>query len=531
MACVGAPLHAQLRVVTYNTATGQNPGTQTARPITATVLEAIADEIVGGISKPIDVLLLQEQFSMQVTAQSFVDMLNGIYGAGTYARSTLNGLTSDPQARAGRPGLVYNTQTVQLIGETMFGNVGTGSTQQPRSTLRYQLRPVGYDDSADFYAYSSHWVSDTGSIPNSRRLAQAQSTRADADALGDGAHLIYVGDFNIQTSSGTAYQHMLSAGNGQAFDPINTPGSWHDNSSFKAIHTQSPASVSQFDGQTLGGMDDRLDFQLVSGELLDDEGMGYITGSYRAFGNNGTHDCCNGAITSGTGAAPAVLTALMQASDHLPVVADYHIPAKMGVEIAAIPLTVTLGATVSLGVTVSNVAPVVAVNGADELDYTLSVMGNLSGGASGIDAALGFGNTHQVTLDTSTLGLKSGVITVSSSSQAAANALVNIPVNFEVIAEFAAADFNEDGVVDGDDLAAWETGYGNGIDKENGDADLDGDVDGADFLVWQRQVTAGGAVAATGSVPEPAALWLAMCGACAAWRWTRSISPRSVTGG
>src|SRR5690606_39851746 len=63
-----------------------------------------------------------------------------------------------------------------------------------------------------------------------------------------------------------------------------------------------------------GPMDDRFDFQLVSGEMLDGEGMSIIPGSYRAFGNNGTHSL-NGAITTGTGASAAVLTALRNNRD------------------------------------------------------------------------------------------------------------------------------------------------------------------------------------------------------------------------
>jgi hypothetical protein len=528
--CLAAlPATAQLRIVTYNTATGQNPGTQTARPETATVLQAIGVELVGGIAKPIDVLILQEQFTMQLTTQSFVDMLNSIYGEGVYARSSLNGQTSDSLARAGRPGLVYNTQTVQLIGELAFGNVGTNDgtdgnpAQQPRSTLRYQLRPVGYDASADFYVYNSHYKSDTGIGNNNRRLVEAQGIRADSDALGEGTHAIYAGDFNIQSSSQAMYQHLLSAGPGQAFDPVNSPGSWNNNANFASLHTQSPAVTSQFSGQTTGGVDDRFDFQLVTGELLDSEGMSYIPGSYRAFGNNGTHGCCNNSIADGTGASPAVLDALQKASDHLPVVADYQLPAAMGVDFAPVPSIVTLGASISFGVTISNIADVVAIHGADELDYTLSVSGDLFGGATGMDLPLGGGNTHQVALDTSTVGMKTGVITVSSSSQGAANALQTFPISFDVVAGFLAADFDENGFVDAADLATWRMNFSaaDGVTKSMGDANLDGVVDGADFLAWQRQFDTAGASLASGSVPEPGAAALLLLGMATVIRRSR----------
>ena len=66
-------------------------------------------------------------------------------------------------------------------------------------------------------------------------------------------------------------------------------------------------------------------------------------------------------------------------------------------------------------------------------------------------------------------------------------------------AVFDPADFDEDGDVDADDLATWQSSYGTG---GGGDTDLDGDSDGADFLVWQRNNT-GGALSGLASVPEP----------------------------
>ena len=71
-------------------------------------------------------------------------------------------------------------------------------------------------------------------------------------------------------------------------------------------------------------MDDRFDIQFGSGEVFDGIGFEYVVGSYHVFGNNGTHTF-DGSITTGTGASPAVLSALVAASDHLPVVADYEV--------------------------------------------------------------------------------------------------------------------------------------------------------------------------------------------------------------
>ncbi|MDZ4656360.1 MAG: hypothetical protein SH868_02150 [Bythopirellula sp.] len=434
---------AQLRVVTYNTATAQSgSGTQTARlPYSSTILEAIGLESVNGLARPIDVLLLQEQFNLGVTTDSFVDVLNDLYdpvNRAMYARGDVSGAASSDfnpspglQGSGGRPAMIYNTQTVELISEASFGSVGPNEAQA-RQFLRYEFRPVGYDANAVFYAYSSHYRAGDDGINATSRFNEAVVLRTNSDALGEGTHAIYAGDYNIPSSNATMYQHLLSSGNGQAFDPVSSPGTWLDNASFKHLHTQSPAATGEnIPGYAGGGMDDRFDFQLVTGELLDNEGMSILPNSYHVFGNNGTHTL-NGSITTGTGASVAVLDALINNSDHLPVVADYQLPAKMLATLAAIPTNVAQGATVGIDVFVENVADVLNASWADELDYTISVSGSLLGSATDTSFPLAGANTHQIFLNTGTEGFRAGVVTVSALSQGAANALYQFPVNFTV---------------------------------------------------------------------------------------------------
>lgn len=81
--------------------------------------------------------------------------------------------------------------------------------------------------------------------------------------------------------------------------------------------------------------------------------------------------------------------------------------------------------------------------------------------------------------------------------------------------EYAAADFDHDGFVNGDDLAVWQTNFGvvGTATAQTGDADGDLDVDGADYLLWQQQFTDPSAAATNQApVPEPSALLLAVGG-------------------
>lgn len=84
-------------------------------------------------------------------------------------------------------------------------------------------------------------------------------------------------------------------------------------------------------------------------------------------------------------------------------------------------------------------------------------------------------------------------------------------VEYRSFDEFSTADFNEDTLVDGDDLAAWQSAYGS---DAGGDANGDGDSDGSDFLTWQRQYTGTPAVSAVSAVPEPSSVVLLGCLAC-----------------
>lgn len=471
-----ATSQAQLRVVTWNTAGAARSGT-------SEVLEAIGNESVSGIVQPIDILSLQEQSSSATTTQDIVDLLNGLYGAGTYARATLDGDT----AGAGRPGLIYNTTTVSLESQLAFGVVDTSN--QARQTLRYQLRPLGYANTSDIYVYSNHYKASTGTSNKNRRLIEATALRADADALGEGTNIIYTGDFNIRSSSEDMYDvALLSPGNGQAFDPLDAEGSWHDSPAFKSLHTQAPASNPP--GGLIGsGVDDRFDFQLVTGELLDHEGLSYIEGSYHTFGNNGTH-ALNGSISSGTGASASILSMLEMASDHLPVVADYQVPSVLDIvsNRAGLPLQVELGALVELEIIISNAADVIVAIGADELNYDAIAKGAALGAYSDSDDALGGGNMHTFTLDTSTLGMQSGEISISSNSPLD-KGLASLFFDFEVLAT-ADGDFDEDGDIDGSDFLAWQRGM----------------TSAADLAIWEQAY--GVQPLSTVPVPEPGAFGL-----------------------
>jgi hypothetical protein len=447
-----SPARAQLRIVSMNGANSDVAAPRT--PWMQTILSAIGSTVSNdptstndsgsGIAKPIDVLALQEVQSASTTCAGYAGLLNSIYPGANYQYVNVNGASTG----SGTQGLVYNANAVSVIGASLIGTASTGT--QPRQALRYQLRPVGYGSAADVYLYNSHYKSDTGSTNEQRRDDEATAIRANADALGAGKNIIYVGDFNVYTSAEPMYQTLLAAGNGKANDPINTPGSWTANSSFKAVHTQSPFNGTTastlgtgFSGTT-GGMDDRFDQQLVSTSVMDGHGVAYIANSYSAFGNNGTalwgsgNNPINVASNNFPGTTAAqrngpLLDALASVLDHLPVVADYTIPAKMTASLGAVAAQVIVGGSLTATLGVSNSASVVAANGADALTYTYASTGSATGGGSGTDAALGSGNSHTITFNTSTTGPKSAAVTATGTSEAVANGSFSQNVSYTVL--------------------------------------------------------------------------------------------------
>ena len=295
-----------------------------------TVLKAIGDEVYGGRTRPIDILAIQEVQSQATTTASIVSQLNAIYGAGRYARGNLNGTATSANQTVG---LVYNTQTVTLVNEVGVGTPsGSGPARQP---IRYQLRPIGLPTGNDFYLYNSHYkatASSTSTSDEARRNVEAQQIRQNADALGQGVHIIYTGDFNVKSSNEASIQTLLTSGNAQAFDPINRLGNWSGTASFKDIFTQAPLfNPPASSGLVGGGLNDRFDLQLHTNEWSDGTGLEYTTGSYHTFANNGSVSV-NGSINASSNTAPltgitnrsAILDLLTTVTDHLPVVVDYH---------------------------------------------------------------------------------------------------------------------------------------------------------------------------------------------------------------
>lgn len=518
---------AQLRIVSWNTNGGARNGT-------ATVLEAIGLEEVNGIAKPIDVLSLQEQSGEDT--QSIVDVLNDLYGEGVYAAAPTP--AGAETLSDGLPGMVYNIQTVVVQETTALGSVS--ETSQARSTLRYKIALSTFLASPGFFLYNSHYHSSPGADGEARRLGEAKTVRFDVSSKSTRYGALLSGDFSTYSSNEPGYQALVAPGLGQAVDPLGSPGDWHDNSLFRGIHTQSPATSSQFPGQDTGGVNDRFDFQLVNENLMDGEGFDLIPGSYRAFGNNGTHDL-NGSIASGTGATPDVLSALEQASDHLPIVADYQVPANIRYELAISGdsphyphlsyypgISYEAGSLLQVIVSVENDARVVAPNGADELAYKLSADGSLLDGGEffNVEEPLAAPSEYVFTVDTSTPGVKTVRFKFSGFNSETTKDFRDISTTAQsrFFRVHFSGDYNEDGVVDAADYTVWRDSVGQPLGTLPNDPTLGSStstIGSIQYQIWRdnygRRIS--DVIGSTYPVPDPAAAILLLIGLLGAARF------------
>lgn len=370
-----------IRIVTYNLNSG----------VVRTGFEDIIEEIgvtsKNGIAKPVDILLLQEMSSSGVNLVR--DKLNTLYaGDPDYVYASIGVLSNSDS------GAVYNTQSVIFLGQDRVTTAG------PRDTARYHFGLVGYTNSeSQFYIYNSHLKAGSDSSDKNTRFYEVEDIRDDSNGLGPDAKIIYAGDMNLYGNYSSpsytepAWGEFVSSGDGQAFDPINRVGNWHNYIIFQDVHTQNPGL--NFVG---GGMDDRFDFQLVTAPMQNGEGFSYIgpnagdcpagEESYHAFGNDGSHYWFsgNGRVSTGSAAPYDILQKLETVSDHLPVVADYQVPAKMDawiVDSVPAPRVLSKGAAYTVEVHVENTAEAPVSVGADELDYEVYRLAGCSGGGYG----------------------------------------------------------------------------------------------------------------------------------------------------
>lgn len=151
---------------------------------------------------------------------------------------------------------------------------------------------------------------------------------------GTGGNYLFMGDLNVYSSNEACYSRLVNSSNALSkfYDPINRPGDWNGNSSFADIHSQSTRKVSLSDGGVTGGLDDRFDQILVSGPIHNNEKrIKCLNTTYHIVAQDGAH-FNKGLLDNpvNTSVPSAVLQALYEMSDHLPVTTKFVVQKTSG---------------------------------------------------------------------------------------------------------------------------------------------------------------------------------------------------------
>jgi len=342
-----------LRIATYNIGSDINgitapqpgliaPWNDVTNFAAGGVLAGIGEELLKGNAQPLDILALQETTSNPLTVTPIANALNTYYGVpGMFTNSAYQATSSNPGGAGNGPNaLVYNTWTVRLIasvGLTPPSGTSYGSSSgMYRQVVRYQFAPAGVATNAAnmFFVYVSHYKSGTGTANETARQGEAQIVRSNAATLPPTSRILYTGDFNTGVAAEGMYVTLIGAGTNRAIDPVNPAGATNltwDGNSVLDVKTFSPTAIHYRD-----------DYQMMTTNVFygTPGGLALVPGTYHVFGNNGSIAYL-GSVTSGANSAlngrlttngPVFINAallytdLTNASDHLPVVADYTIP-------------------------------------------------------------------------------------------------------------------------------------------------------------------------------------------------------------
>lgn len=224
--------------------------------------------------------------------------------------------------------IFYNKTKLELINQAYLL-----TTIRDINHYTFRLRN-NLPDTVYLEVFVAHLKSGTGNANRRLRASMADTFVKHLGQIPAGRHVLLAGDFNLYgATEEPAYRRLTDTLNPVVMvDPLGMPGTWSDNDSFTAIHTQATRlSAAGFGiGGATGGMDDRFDFILMSRNFRTAPGLRFVEGSYKAFGNNG--NCFNRRIddTACTGVYGFPLRRnLHNMSDHTPVVLQLAYPAHV----------------------------------------------------------------------------------------------------------------------------------------------------------------------------------------------------------
>jgi hypothetical protein len=214
--------------------------------------------------------------------------------------------------------LYYNSEKLGLASQdVIFTSVRDINVYK----LFYLGSNIKSQDTIFLYCIVGHLKAGTTTNDQNQRGEMAAQVMNYLASKNITSHCLLMGDFNLQNSSEPAWTNFTSSSNPSYnfSDPAGMVGNWHANQYYAAVHTQSTHTASN-GCAAAGGVDDRFDF-ILTNQALDEPSakIKYFPGSFSIPGQDGLR--FNGSVLDppNNSAPLAVLNALYEMSDHLPV--------------------------------------------------------------------------------------------------------------------------------------------------------------------------------------------------------------------
>ncbi|MEQ8908519.1 MAG: T9SS type A sorting domain-containing protein [Vicingaceae bacterium] len=313
-----------LRVMTYNlmyyreftsfcTSSNNNPNSKDAN------MQTIIDYALP------DILVVNELGGSNATLNSFRLFTNAMNASGRTNYDLASANSNSNLANM----LYFNSNKLDIKNQTTITQDLSGG-----SLIRlidvytlYHLEPnlAQHNDTTFLHVFAAHLKAGSSSSDQAERADATEAIMDYVDVNNLDGNVLIMGDFNLYRSNEAAYQDLVNYTNPtyRFNDPVGISGNW-GNSVYAFLHTQSTHTSGGCFAS--GGMDDRFDFILASNKVMNNtDRIGYINNSYETLGQDGNR--YNGSLISpaNNSAPTAVINALYNMSDHLPVMMDLEV--------------------------------------------------------------------------------------------------------------------------------------------------------------------------------------------------------------
>ncbi len=264
--------------------------------------------------------------------------INEISGAGSYySKRFLDSVLNKISPNKYEKGQYFNSTSSDLVNMLYF-NKSKFAIKSQFSLMQstrdicffklYYLSPnLLQGDTVYLTCISMHLKAGSTTEDETDRAAETNVLMNYIHNAGVSGNILVMGDFNVYGSNEEGFQNLVnnSVSSINFYDPINKLGSWNNNSSYASYHTQS-THLSSSDCPASGGLDDRFDFILINENIkYNTSKVSYISSTYKAIGQDGNHFNQSVNSPNNTSAPSDVISALFNASDHLPVIMSLKI--------------------------------------------------------------------------------------------------------------------------------------------------------------------------------------------------------------